>query len=118
MAFERTDRLLGLRLRHRTRIERRIRSVKPCPAISVEHPVSPSLGIPELRLEGPAIDAPINQLRRIVLSRRSNDFQADTQQHLLLPLCELRGFHGRTAHQVHREARRKIQSSGAIDLSM
>src|SRR6516164_5871465 len=118
MAFKRADRRFCLRLRHRASVECRIRGVKPCPAVSVEHPVSPSLGITKLRLESPAIDTPVDQFGGIVLSRRSNDLQDDAQQHLLLPLHELRGFHGRAALQVHRHSRHKVQQPRTIDLPM
>src|SRR6516165_2602151 len=66
MPFERADRVFALRLPDWA--ECRVRGVKPYTGISVEHPVSPSFGVSEFGLERPTINAPVDDLGRIVLS--------------------------------------------------
>ncbi len=115
VSFERTDGLLRLWLGNRNRIRCLVGGVEPRARISVEQPVPPSLRISELRLESPAIDAPIDQLRAVVLTRRHDDLETHPEKSLLLPSYELVGFHCRTTFYVDREAKRRIEQSRAID---
>ena len=41
---------------------------EPHSKVSIEYPVAPALGIAKFRFETPAVRAPVNQLRRIVLT--------------------------------------------------
>ena len=83
------DRRFRLRQGNRDVVVRRIGGIKPNPSIAIQDPVAPTLRVTELGFERPAIDAPVDELGRVVLTRGSNDLQARAQKYLLLPLSEI-----------------------------
>src|SRR5215469_12762001 len=62
VSLEATYGFLGLRPEDRQVVRLAIGGVKPHSGIGVEHPVTPTLRITELRLNCPPIDPPIDQL--------------------------------------------------------
>src|SRR5580704_9687706 len=109
MPFKGADRCFGLRLGNRNVEKRVVGGVEPYSCISIEHPMAPALRIAEFWLEGPAVNAPVNELRGIILTGRRDYLQTDAQQHLLVPFhVRLRG-HCWTALEIHGEPGREIQ---------
>ena len=69
MALKAPDRCFRLRLRLRDVVGGGVNRVKPDATVGVKDPVSPTLGISQFRLDGLAIDSPVNELGRTVQSR-------------------------------------------------
>ena len=75
----------------------------------------PVFRVADFGLEGPAVDAPIDEFRRAILPRRSYDFQAYAEQRLLLPLRVLLRRQCRTALKVYGKPDGSIQQARAVD---
>src|SRR6201996_9739555 len=104
MPFERADRFLSLRFRRRDGKIGWILRVEPDARVNIEQPVPPALGIAQLRLERPSVDAPVDDLLRRVLPRRCNHLQASAEKHFLPPLYKVPQWQGGPSNQIHREA--------------
>src|SRR5690348_6830059 len=70
-------------------------------AICIHNPMSPPTRKAKFRFEDPAIPSWVDQLRRIILTGRSNYFETRAYQRFLLPGSKLRRRQSRSAHQVH-----------------
>ena len=68
----------------------------------------------QLRPERPAVGAPVDQLRRVVLARRSHHLEAEAHERLLLPLRVLAQGHGRGPLEVHGESEDRVEQAGAV----
>jgi hypothetical protein len=80
-------------------------------SIAIENPIPPAARIAQFGFERPAIDAPVDEVSRVVLAGWSDHGQAGAEKSLLFPLHEL-------ALEVDREPQRKVQETGAIDLAL
>ena len=114
MAFERSDGLLGLGLGGWTSKRGRVLGVEPDAAVAVEQPVAEAPGIAQLRLEGPAVDSPIDQFGAAVLPGGSDDSQTHAEESLLFPTGELLHGHGWSAQQVDGEAEGSVEQTRAV----
>src|SRR5271157_1655722 len=93
-----------------------IRGEEPHSEVPIEYPFAPTLGIAKFWFEGPAVSAPVDQLRRVVLAGWSHDLETGAQQELLLPFHELLHRHGRAAFQVYGDAKDRIEETGTVSL--
>jgi hypothetical protein len=115
VAFEAADWGLGLRLRRGNPERGGIRGVEPRSRIPIDDPIRPTPRIAELRLERPAMNSPVDELGRVILSRGGDDLQTDSKNGLLFPFRKLLGLHGRGTHQIHREPGGEIEQPGSIN---
>src|SRR5271168_3800571 len=101
VSFERDDGFLRLSIcagkECIVRKELGVRGEKPHRRVSIEDPMAPALRIAEFWFEGPAVGAIVDQLRSVVLTRRSQDHEAHAQDGLLLPRLILLYGHCRAA---------------------
>jgi len=105
VTFEGADRAFRLGLGCGNRKELLIRGEEPYATVAIQQPFAETLRVAKLRLEGPAVNPPVDHLRGIILSGWRDYFQADAQHSLLLPFYELRDGHRRTALQVQGKAK-------------
>src|ERR1700741_1697792 len=118
VALQRGDRTLGLRLGIGNGVKSVVRRVEPDTSIAIENPMPPAARIAQSGFEPPAIDAPVDEVSRVVLAGWSDHGQADAEKSLLFPLHELGHSHCWPALEVDREAHRKVQETRAIDLAL
>src|SRR5215469_6918582 len=118
VSLEATYGFLGLRPGDRQVVRRAIGGVKPHSGIGVEHPVTPTLRITELRLNCPPIDPPIDQLCGVVLARWCDYRYASAKKHLLLPFRELLRCHRRAALQIDEKTCGKVQQPRSVNRSL
>src|SRR5215469_88729 len=114
MAFKTSDRRFGLGNGLRYIVESRIPRVEPCTAVSIEYPVSPTLGVAKFRLECPTVNSPIEEPRRSVLSRWCHQLDARAHNDLLPPFGELLGLHCRATYQVYRCTGCKVEQARTV----
>jgi hypothetical protein len=95
----------------------RVLGVEPDAAVAVEQPVAEAPGIAQLRLEGPAVDSPIDQFGAAVLPGGSDDSQTHAEESLLFPTGELLHGHGWSAQQVDGEAEGSVEQTRAVGRS-
>src|SRR6266566_1555351 len=105
MLFEGTDALLRLNpCAGDDRVVRKIlwvRREEPHPSIGVEHPMAPAPGIPEFWFERPAVGPIVDQLRPIILTRRSHYRETHAQDGLLPPRLEILYGHCRATLEIY-----------------
>src|SRR5271157_3540716 len=105
----------GARKEDVARKELGIRGEEPHSEVPVEYPMAaPALGVAKFWFEGPAVSAPVDQLRRVVMTGRSDHLETGAQQELLLPFHELLRWHGRAAFQVYGDAKDRIEETGTV----
>src|SRR5215472_1314352 len=114
MAFKTADRRLGLRNGFGYSVVCRIGCVEPYTGIGIENPVPPTLGIAKFRLDRPAVNSPVDELRRRVLSRWCYHLDARAQNDLLPPFGELLGLHRGATQKIYRGSGREVQHAGTV----
>src|SRR5262245_43108601 len=91
---------------------------EPDPRVELEHPPSPRVREPELRLEGPAIGPEVDELGRVVLAVGGDDHEAPSERRAGNPGRELhRGERG-SPEDVGGQAQPEVGEPGPADRPM
>ena len=96
--------------------ELRVVRKQPDPRHGLDYPLAKGTRETEFRPERPAVGAEVDELRRIVLSERRRNRDADSDDALLTVRRKLLGRHRRRAVEVHRQAHSRIGQSEPVDL--
>src|SRR5215469_8670234 len=78
----------------------RVAREQPHRTVGVHQPTPETLGIANLAFERPAVAAPVDEQRWIVLPGRRHDLETNPQQYVLAPTRELARLHRRATDQV------------------